>query len=129
MEQPNNSGSQYRNYKGTDSIILMAVVGPKNQFLYADVGLNDIRTKPIEKNTLNLPKPKSLFSDSDDTSYVFVADDAFPLAIYMIKPCPQRDSSCDKRIFNYRLPRARQIFEIVFGILANRGEYFVSRSY
>ena len=78
LEQPNNSGSQYRNYKGTDSIILMAVVGPENQFLYADVGLNDIRTKPLEKNTLNLPKPKSLFSDSDDISYVFVADDAFP---------------------------------------------------
>ena len=27
LEQPNKSGSHYRNYKGTDSILLMAVVG------------------------------------------------------------------------------------------------------
>ena len=40
LQQPCNSGSHYRNYKGTDSIILMAVVGPEYQFLFADVGMN-----------------------------------------------------------------------------------------
>ena len=39
LEQPFNSGSHYRNYKGTDSIILMAVVGPEYQFLFADAGM------------------------------------------------------------------------------------------
>ena len=38
LQQPCNSGSHYRNYKGTDSIALMAVVGPEYQFLFADVG-------------------------------------------------------------------------------------------
>ena len=28
LEQPKNSGSHHQNYKGTDSIILMAVVDP-----------------------------------------------------------------------------------------------------
>ena len=28
LEQPKNSGSHHHNYKGTDSIILMAVVDP-----------------------------------------------------------------------------------------------------
>ena len=40
LEQPNKSGSHYRNYKGTGSILLMAVVGPEYQFLFADVGMN-----------------------------------------------------------------------------------------
>ena len=34
LEQPKNSDSYYHNYEGTDTIILMAVVGPKYQFLY-----------------------------------------------------------------------------------------------
>ena len=120
MKQQNNLGSHYRNYKGTDRIIPMAVVGPEYQFLYTDIGLNDIRTKLLEKNTLNLPKPNFLFSDSDYTSYVCVGDDTFPLATYMKKLYPQRDLSCDERIFNYCLPHARRIFENAIGILANR---------
>ena len=39
LQQPCNPGSHYRNYKGPDSIILMAVVGPEYQFLFADVGM------------------------------------------------------------------------------------------
>ena len=38
-EQPKNSSSHYHNYKGTDNIILMTVVGPEYQFLYAEVGM------------------------------------------------------------------------------------------
>ena len=68
LEQPKNSGSHYRNYKVTDSIIFMAVLGPDYQFLYVDVGLNRRNTdggawsqssmkKALEKNTLNIPKP------------------------------------------------------------------------
>ena len=40
LEQPNKSGSHYRNYKDTDIILLMAVVTPEYQFLFADVGMN-----------------------------------------------------------------------------------------
>ena len=40
LQQPCNSGSHYRNYKGTDRIILIAVVGPEYQFLFADVAMN-----------------------------------------------------------------------------------------
>ena len=35
-----NSSSHYQNYKGSDSIILLAVVGPEYEFLYAEVGMN-----------------------------------------------------------------------------------------
>ena len=39
LEQPKQSGSPYRNYKGTDNI-LMAVVGPEYEFLFKDGGMN-----------------------------------------------------------------------------------------
>lgn len=101
LQQPNNLGSHYRNCKGTDSIILMAVVGLKYQLLYADVALNERNSdggacaqsamkKALEKNTLNLPKLKPLFRD--DTSYVCFGDDVFPLATYMMKAYPRRVS-------------------------------------
>ena len=40
LEQLKNLGSHYHNYKGTDSNILMALVGPEYQFLYAEVDMN-----------------------------------------------------------------------------------------
>ena len=79
--------------------------------------------KALENNTLNLPKP--LFIDSNSKiTYVCVGDDAFPLTTYMMKPYPQKDLSIDKKIFNYRLSRARRISENAFGILAARWRVF-----
>ena len=40
MLQPAKSGSHYRNYKGSDSVVLLAIVGPNYKFLYVDVGAN-----------------------------------------------------------------------------------------
>ena len=38
-QQPKDSGLQYRNYKRADSIILLGMIGPEYEFLYADVGI------------------------------------------------------------------------------------------
>jgi len=40
IHAPANCGSTFYNYKKSNSIILMAVVGPNYQFIYIDVGFN-----------------------------------------------------------------------------------------
>ena len=40
MQQPPKAASKYYNYKHAHSIILLAVVGPNYEGLYADVGTN-----------------------------------------------------------------------------------------
>ena len=69
--QPKCSGSHYRNYKGIDSIILLAMVGPEYEFLYVGVGMNGRNSdggkwsqsclkNGLEENTLNLLDPTPL---------------------------------------------------------------------
>ena len=135
MQQPWKSGSHYRNYKGTDSIILMAMVGPEYEFLFAVVGINGRNSdggiwakcslkKALESNALNIPDPTPLPGKNIDVPFVCTGDDAFPLAKYMMKPYPNTDLKKEKRIFNYRLSRMRRISENGFGILANRWRVF-----
>lgn len=52
--------------------------------------------------------------------YVIVADDAFPIKPYLMKPYFFRNMDFTRRIFNYRLSRARRIIENVFGICSAR---------
>lgn len=74
----------------------------------------------IQENKLKIPEPDYLPGISDKLPYVFVADDAFLFSNYLMKPYPHRNLSKEKRIFNYRLSRARRIIENTFGILASR---------
>jgi hypothetical protein len=128
---PGDSGSLYYNYKGFFSIILLALVDGDYKFLWADVGANGsasdcsvfnrstLSTALIE-DTLGLPPPEPLPNDNRDIPYFLVADDAFPLRTWMMKPFSQREMSTEEAVFNYRLSRARRIVENGFGILVHR---------
>lgn len=134
IEQPSHSGSHYRNYKGTDSIVLMGMIGQEYEFLFVDVGINCRNSDggtwgncalkfALESNRTNLPASTPL-PHHLMIPYVCTGDDAFPLSKYMMKPYPFKSLSVDKKIFNYRLSRMRRISENAFGLLANRWRVF-----
>lgn len=69
---------------------------------------------------LNLPDPTPVGEGSTELPYVFIADEAFALRKDLLKPFSQKDLNHEKKIYNYRLSRARRIIENVFGIMAAR---------
>nr|CAI5845958.1 unnamed protein product [Callosobruchus analis] len=114
IQCPANSGSSFYNYKGTFSIVLMAIVNANYKFIYAYVGsqgrMSDggvfQRTsfcRSLLNNALNIPKPIPLKSMHLEVPYVLVAD------VLVGSP---------RRIYNYRLSRARRIVENAFGLLS-----------
>ncbi len=120
LQQPKNVGLNYRNYKGSDSIILTGMIGPEYEFLFTDVGMNGRNSDggnwsqsplklALESGTLNLLDPTPLPVRLKRVPYVCTGDDAFPLSTFMMKPYPQKGLTTEKRVFNYRLSRMRSI--------------------
>uniref|UniRef100_A0A9J8D3C2 DDE Tnp4 domain-containing protein n=1 Tax=Cyprinus carpio carpio TaxID=630221 RepID=A0A9J8D3C2_CYPCA len=123
--------STFYNYKHSFSIVLMALVDSSYRFLYVDVGFNGQISdggvfegcslqNALENRTVNIPASAPLPGSNQLTPYCIVADEAFPLKEYLMKPYPNRRLSVQQHIFNYRLSRARRVVENAFGILANR---------
>uniref|UniRef100_A0A1Y1MGM7 DDE Tnp4 domain-containing protein n=1 Tax=Photinus pyralis TaxID=7054 RepID=A0A1Y1MGM7_PHOPY len=123
-------GSLYFNYKGFNSIVLLALVDSEYNFMYVDVGCNgrvsdggvfanSTLCSAIENATLNFPEENVLPNSHRKAPYVILSDEAFKLTNRMIKPYGQRSSTWEK-VFNYRLSRARRVVENAFGILANK---------
>ncbi|KAJ8966223.1 hypothetical protein NQ314_003675 [Rhamnusium bicolor] len=71
----------------------------------------------------NIPDPAPLQQDLI-LPFVLVRDEAFALDENLLLPFWGTESYCDKRIFNYRLTRARRFVECTFGILANKWRIF-----
>ncbi|KAL1477409.1 hypothetical protein MTO96_035757 [Rhipicephalus appendiculatus] len=63
--------------------------------------------RALENGLLCLPPPQRLPSDTTIAPHVFVGDGAFRLRPDFVRPYPGTRLEDDKRIFNYRLRRAR----------------------
>nr|CAH7763915.1 unnamed protein product [Callosobruchus chinensis] len=128
---PPGSGSYYWNYKGYNSLVLMAIANANYEIIYCHMGTNGRISDGgvIEQTTfyqklmnrqLNLPKAEKIRNSATELPYVFIGDEAFHLRPDFLKPFPQGNLSKEKKIYNYRLSRARRIIENVFGIMAAR---------
>jgi len=131
IQSPVNSGTEYYNYKGTFSIVLMAVVNANYDFTFVDIGCqgrisdggvlrNTSFFKKLDTNELILPHDEILPNTNVSLPYVFLTDEALALSTNMMKPYSGvHEKGNAKRIFNYRLSRARRVVENVFGIMAS----------
>lgn len=106
----------------------MAIVNSNYEFIYVDVGKNGrVSDGGIIETTLFhdlLIQGKLCLPQNNDTvknlNYVFLADEAFSLHENILKPYSQRELTYEKRIFNYRLSRARNCVENAFGLISAR---------
>lgn len=134
ITNPDLGGSHFFNYKKYYSMVLLGLVDANYRFLYIDVGAVGAESdggiwartqlrQMLERNQANLPPPEILPNapaTATPVGYFFVADDAFPLRPYIMKPYPCRGLTKKERVYNYRLTRARRTVENAFGIMANR---------
>ncbi|XP_050437787.1 uncharacterized protein LOC126843996 isoform X2 [Adelges cooleyi] len=137
IECPRNSGSLYYNYKNFFSLILMAICDSNYCFRIINVGSygkeSDCNVfkmsafgKKLYADKVNFPPEQCLPGDNQGVPqpFVLVADEAFALNKNLLRPFPGRTLNDERRIFNYRLSRARQYIECSFGILSKKWRVF-----
>lgn len=131
IQCPVNTSTEFFNYKGTFSVVLLALVDARYCFTFVDIGCqgrisdggvfkNSSLFPKLQMGQLKLPPDGQLPSSDKILPYVFLGDSAFALSRHMMKPYPGiLDKGSAQRIFNYRLSRARRVVENVFGIMAS----------
>ncbi|XP_064469560.1 uncharacterized protein LOC135384279 [Ornithodoros turicata] len=136
VSPPKDHGSDYINYKGWYSIILLALVDHRYRFRYINVGspgrCHDSyvyhRSKLAE--AVQGPLFRSPLATINGTAVppLILCDQAFPLTPNLIKPFSHRGQLDDsQRTFNYHLSRSRRIVENAFGRLKARFRYTMKR--
>lgn len=131
IQNPMHSGSQYYNYKNFYSIVLLAVCDARYVFPLVDIVAYGSQSdggilcesefgKQLYAEKLLLPPDTNLPKTDIKFPYFFIGDPAFPLRINLMKPFPGKCLLLDKKIFNYRISRARAVIENAFGILVAR---------
>lgn len=124
IRAPPNCGSEYFNYKGSNSIVLMAIVDHDYCFRYINVGSKGSNSDGgiFQNCSVFDALENGLLPDG----YFLVGDDAFPLKLYLMTPYSdyRRLLTIGEQVFNYRLSRARRIVENAFGILVSRFRVF-----
>ncbi|XP_071580016.1 putative nuclease HARBI1 [Temnothorax nylanderi] len=136
IQSPEKSGSAYFNYKKTHSIVLLAMCDANYLFTYVDIGAFGRQSdggifkqsemgQRFAQGKMNVPAADEIYEGSTTYPYVIVGDEAFPLTSYLMRPYPGRgELTTEKKIYNYRLSRARRVIENAFGILAAQWRFY-----
>lgn len=106
---PAKSGSYYFNYKGTHSLVLMAVVNANCEFIMCDFGINGRISdggvieytnfyKKLKNGQLSLPLPAKPSNSDKVLPFVFVGDESFTLRADFLKPFSRKNLNDEKKI-------------------------------
>lgn len=117
---PKNTGSEYYNYKGSFSIVLMAVADAHYRFLYINVGAKGSTSDGGVFNSC------SLYAALNNNTLQVPANRPLP-GRTMPNPCCIRSNTgaasnmgTIDRVYNYRISRGRRVIENAFGICSAR---------
>ena len=114
IQCPSFTGTQFYNYKGFFSMVLMAVCDANYCFTMFDVGQfgsnNDsgvLSNSEIgigfEFGRLKVPKKSLINEEIGMLPYFLVGDEIFPLKSWLMRPYPGTELFCEKKkIYNYR---------------------------
>lgn len=81
--------------------------------------------KLFNNNQLDVPLPSCISEERPLMPYVLVGDAAFTMSHFLLKPYSGKCMMTrEKKVFNYRLSRARRCIENAFGILSARWRIF-----
>lgn len=124
---PSNRGSFFYNYKGFHSMVLMAVVNARCEFIRCDFGTNGRVSdggRMLNNNALKLPLPCKSKCSTHPLPFVFIGGDAFAMRNNILKPFQYGEPIKERKMYKYRLSRARRTVESAFGILASKFRIF-----
>ena len=131
LKKPKNTGALYHNYKGFFSIVMLALVDGQYKFRWVDAvtagSCSDAQIfnacqpkRKIEDGRIGFPDPAPITQGGRDVPYFILADEAFALKTWLMKPYGRRMLTREERIANYRISRGRRVVENAFGILVSR---------
>ncbi|KAF4517884.1 hypothetical protein B566_EDAN001838 [Ephemera danica] len=135
MQAPPNTGSIYFCHKSMFALVMMALCDARYRFIWVDIGAPGSESDggilqrsdlglALHNRMLNLPAPDLLPNSNVTFPYYFVGDEAFPLGPSLMRPYPGKFLEREKKVFNYRLSRARRTIENAFGIFVARWRIF-----
>ncbi|CAH1984040.1 unnamed protein product [Acanthoscelides obtectus] len=113
----------------------MSIVDANYEFIMVDFGVNgrisdggviDHTTfyQKLKNGNLSVPPQRKPRGSKAIMPFVFIGDEAFSLRCHFLKPFGQKELNNDRKMFNYRLSRARCRVENSFGILSARFRIF-----
>jgi len=131
-----HGGSMFYNYKDFFSVVLIAMADTNYRVVYVDVGSygkdcdstifkrSTIWTS-IQTNMLEVPSEIALAgTEGPHVPFFFVGDEGFALNRNIRRPFGGSNRGVKKRVYKYRLCKARRYVECAFEILGNKWKIF-----
>ena len=121
------SRKDYYNFKNFYSIVLMAMVNGKGQFLWASAGMpGNCHDSTLLQSTNMWPKMPALCNLSTENLMgveipsLILGDNAFPFRPFLMKRFTNANRTPEQRTFNRKLSSSRVVIENAFGYLKMR---------